>query len=504
MRRATTRPPSASPTTLLQNLDQRLGAAAQALLDIPVPEDVPPGAVAAHLLPPLVDLCAARDRADARWLVLAAVYGALPSSDEVLAFGRELELAPRHHVQSGLLAQTIAQPHRGRLDLPMTLVTDGALVDVDFTAKHDAHTGIHRVVRETIPRWRAEHPVHPAAWVAGRAAMRTLTRQEEARVFRFGSEPSQERPAVGQPDQVRLLVPWRSVLVLPDVPSRHASSQLAALARFSGCTVTMVGYDMIPITSAEMRPEIDSVTFAEHLTVVKHAHRIAGISRSATAEYQGFAEALAAQGLPGPHVHEVRLVDERPSGDVRAHRPDRARPVMLLTGSREPHKNQRAALHAAERLWREGVPLDVRMIGGPGWSDAVLRPVIERLRSAGHPLVDLGRVSDERMTAEITDASFVVFASLHEGYGLPVAEALACGTPVITADFGSQAEIAEGGGCLTVDPRDDDAITEAIRLLATQPAERARLRTEAAARNGRTWDEYATDLWSFLVEGDAR
>jgi glycosyltransferase involved in cell wall biosynthesis len=177
--------------------------------------------------------------------------------------------------------------------------------------------------------------------------------------------------------------------------------------------------------------------------------------------------------------------------------------VVLCPGSREPHKNQRATLHAAERLWREGLDFEVRLVGGPGWSDRVLRPALERLESAGYPIVSLGRVSDARLTEEMRGARIVVFASLHEGYGLPVSEALATGTPVITADFGSQAEIAELGGCLTVDPRDDLALTDALRLTLTDDAVLARLRAEASARVVRTWDDYAAELWDFLVERGA-
>ncbi|UOY01226.1 glycosyltransferase [Blastococcus sp. PRF04-17] len=178
------------------------------------------------------------------------------------------------------------------------------------------------------------------------------------------------------------------------------------------------------------------------------------------------------------------------------------RPVVLCTGSREPHKNQRAVLHAAERLWREGLDFEVRMVGGRGWNEDVLRPAADRLHADGRPLTELGRVSDAELTAALRAADLVAFVSLHEGYGLPVAEALACGTPVLTSDFGSQREIAEAGGCVTVDPRDDDAITDALRTLLTRPEELERLRAEIASRPARTWPEYADELWTCLVQGE--
>jgi glycosyltransferase involved in cell wall biosynthesis len=382
----------------------------------------------------------------------------------------------------------------------MTVVTDGTVVDVDFCARHDTHTGIHRVVRETVPRWDAEHDVHAVAWVDEYSVFRALAPREEARVFSFGEIPEIDPEAEASYRQ-RLVVPWRSVVVLADVPNPRSSAQLAALGIYSGNTIAMIGYDMIPITSAEMRPPDDATAFARYLTVVKHAHRLAGISRSATAEFAGFASALPAQGLPGPEVHEVLLAGEAPRAGASRSPQAGERPVVLCVGSHEPHKNQRAALHAAERLWNAGLDFEVRLVGGPGYSDAILRPALERLVADGRPVSSAGRVSDERLMQEIRSASFVVFASLHEGYGLPVAEALACGTPVITSNYGSQLEIAELGGCLVVDPRDDDDITAAMRRLITEPEELARLRAEAAARPVRTWDAYAAELWDFLVDG---
>ena len=491
------------PSDLLTALDQRLATAASVLLETDVPDPPEtrlPGMESSHLLPQLIALCADPRRADARWLVLTAIFGAFPTTEQLTEFGRNVELGPTEHSESALLAQVINEPRRGRVDLPMTIVSGGVVVEVDFCARYDTHTGIHRVVRETVPRWSAEHAVTAVAWVDQYSAFRTLAPQEVGRVFSYDG-PVSDPTGPDAPYSPRLVVPWRSVLVLPDVANPRASGQLAALAKFSGNLVSMIGYDMIPITSAEMRPLGDTGAFAQYLTVVKYAHRVAGISRSAAAEFAGFTHSLKAQGLTGPGVCEILLAGEAPRAIDSARRPHGDRPVMLCVGSQEPHKNQRAALHAAERLWREGLDFEVRLVGGPGWSDAVLKPAIGHLVDTGRPITALGRVSDSRLLDEVRSADFVFFASLHEGYGLPVTEALACGTPVITSNFGSQLEIAELGGCLVVDPRDDDEVTDAIRRLLTKPQELQRLRSEAVARPVRTWDEYAAELWAFLCAG---
>lgn len=488
-----------SAPVLLAALEQRLSAAARAATDLEVPVDAAPGETAARLLPQLLDAARVPERADLRWLVLTCVTGAFPDVATVLELARRLELAHTEQVESWLLGEAVGALRTGRPDLHAVVVTEGTVVDVDFCARYETHTGIQRVVRETVPRWAGAHDLVLTAWVDSYDAMRSLAPREDARVLHHGREVD-----VRLEDELayrpRLVIPWRSLVVLPDVPNTAASDVLAALGRFSGNRVGMIGYDLIPITSAELRPEVDAIASAQYLTVVKRAHRVAGISASATAEFRGFVDALAAQGLTGPVIAEVPLTEEAPPPAADAPAAPRSRPVVLLPGTREPHKNQRTVLHAAERLWREGLDFEVRMVGGRGWSDDVLAPVIARLVADGRALTDLGRVPEAQLWQEIRGADVVVFLSLHEGYGLPVTEALACGRPVLTSRFGSQAEIAARGGCLLADPRDDDDVTSALRRLVADPAERDRLAAEAAARPRRTWDQYAEELWQFLTE----
>jgi glycosyltransferase involved in cell wall biosynthesis len=76
---------------------------------------------------------------------------------------------------------------------------------------------------------------------------------------------------------------------------------------------------------------------------------------------------------------------------------------------------------------------------------------------------------------------------------------MALGTPVITTDYGATAEIAQDGGALTVDPRDDAALTAAMRRLLTEDSEITRLRAEIRRRAGRSWQVYADELWDRVV-----
>lgn len=482
--------------TVLRALDQRVTVAARVLLGRETRPDPIPGLHAARLLPELVS--AAGPRPGPRtWLLLVAVSGAFPLATEVERLARRIELDSPDDVAFDLLGRLHAQGNAFNPAMTMAMVSDRVVVDVDFCARNDTNTGIQRVTRTILPRWAQEHDTQPVAHTDGHSAFRTINERENARVFEFGEAFESTGAA---PHEPMIVVPWQTTVLLPEVPHVHTQRRLACLAQYSGNTVGAIGYDMIPITSGHLRPLGEGGHFAQYLAAIKHSHRVAGISRSATAEFEGFKQMLVAQGLAGPEVAEVELAEDVPARNLAPARSN-DRPVVLIPGRRELHKNVRACVQAAHRLWVEGLDFEVVTLGGAGWSEGVLEQTVKHLKDEGYPLTTLGWVTDDEMWQRIHDASFIVFASLHEGYGLPISEALNLGTPVVTANYGSQSEIGERGGCLLVDPRSDTAIADAMRTLITQPDRLTALRAEIGRRPRRTWDTYATELWSFLVDG---
>lgn len=471
-------------------LVQRLGAAARVLLD---GDDVP-WQDAGGLLD---RLCAYAHRCrddDVIWLLLTALTGVMPTSDEVVATRRAFELNDLTDSTIWLLegcARTVRDYDTATATLEV--ITGSVIVDTDFSARHDLHTGIQRVVRTTVPIWSRERDITAVVWTDRRTAMRSLIPTEADRLLRW----TEGIPAVAADTRARqrLIVPWRSVVVLAEVPSQDCCPRLAAIAQHSGNRVVAIGYDCIPIASADMVPPAEANKFVDYLEVVKHCRRVAGISVSAALEFDGFSSMLPAQGLTGPLVSECPLpIDATGTGDA----PRRAVPLVLCVGSFEPRKNQEAVLHAAEQLWREGVQFELQLIGGGGSGKGVARRVLD-LRAAGRPVSTRTAISEAELTAAYRSARFTVFPSLHEGYGLPVAESLAFGVPAVATGYGSTREIAEGGGVVLVDPRDDAAILAAMRDLLLDEAHLDELRREIEKRPQRTWNDYAGQLWDLIV-----
>jgi glycosyltransferase involved in cell wall biosynthesis len=268
----------------------------------------------------------------------------------------------------------------------------------------------------------------------------------------------------------------------------------------------VIGFDCVPITTAETTALGVSEAFAHNLAAVRHLDRVSTISEAAAVEYGGWETMLSSIGQQGPQILVDRLPAEVPFTTEAELEEARAQltvgdiPMVLCVGSHEPRKNHLALLHAAELLWREGVQFNLVLVGGRSWNDWRFRDALADARSRNRPVEAVTTVTDRLLWAAYRLARFVVFPSLNEGYGLPVAEALACGTPVVTSAYGSMAEIAAGGGALLVDPRDDRSIADAMRRLLTDATERARLSAEAAARPASSWDDYACRVWSTLVD----
>jgi glycosyltransferase involved in cell wall biosynthesis len=214
---------------------------------------------------------------------------------------------------------------------------------------------------------------------------------------------------------------------------------------------------------------------------------------------------LRSVGAEGPAITADLLPAEVPPATPEALEEARERltvpgmPMVLCVGTHEPRKNHLALLHAAELLWREGVRFNLVLVGGRSWNDWRFREALAAAQAAGRPVETATSVSDEVLWAAYRVARCLVFPSLNEGFGLPVAEALACGTPVVTSAYGSMAEIGADGGALLADPRDDHALAAAMRALLTDDGAHRDLVTAARARPGRSWDDYARDVWSALT-----
>ena len=448
------------------------------------------------------------------WLGIVAATGHYPDEDNLRAEVRHLRRAGADQFVTHLTALFELSVREGRgTDVVLDVVSKSVLVDVTHTAQHDLLTGIQRVVRETCSRWLRKPSAQAVWWDDMGNVLRRLDNDEVER-FRDWREhmptsrgtTTSRRSLDHMPSAV--IVPWKSILLVPelaaDISRSNGYRALSCSHVLQG--ISMVGYDLIPVTAAETVTQGMSQVFNVFLAMVKRTSRLSAISESAADDFRAFNCALPSQGLTGPVVAAHLLPPSPPhlrDADVAAVRDALslgALPLVVVVGSHEPRKNHLTVLEAAERLWSAGVWFDLVFIGGSSWGADRFDSEIERLQSMSRPVRVLKRATEAELWAAYRLARFSVFPSLIEGYGLPIVESMASGTPVITTNYGSMAEVAAGGGALLVDPYDAVALEDAMKSLLEDHALLARLQQEVSDRTFPDWDSYSADVWKFLVD----
>jgi glycosyltransferase involved in cell wall biosynthesis len=438
------------------------------------------------------------------WLALAVISGELPSQPAVLRAVRIARLdGPLVALAELLSVPTFPPKVPGRAWPTVRVITRRVMVDVHDTARTEVATGIQRVARQTVRRWDRDHQVVLIGWSDDDKSLRELSTVEKTRLL--GRPPSEPAP---RPPDAEVIVPWQCTYLLPElIAEPNRNRRLQSLLHFSGNVGASIGFDLVPLTSAETTADGMGEGFSTGLAAATHMQRIATISDAAAIEYRGWRHMLTGTGYDGPHIRAVRLATEAAEPSAEGARHARSEltipglPMVLCVGSHEPRKNHLAVLHAAELLWRERIEFSLLFVGGNAWRDERFLERVAELQAAGRPLISVRALPDDQLWGAYRLAHCVIFPSLNEGFGLPIAESLASGTPVITSRFGSMHEIAAQGGAILVDPRDDHDIAEALRRILTTTGLRERLAEQARALPVRTWDQYAADAWDYLVNG---
>lgn len=310
----------------------------------------------------------------------------------------------------------------------------------------------------------------------------------------FGRIDSRAEPAVSPVPQ-RLVGPLQAAVRFP--PERAFVGRFDAFHQFHLDTDPAVPSRRLVVTVndtvAALWPGEDGMLQRRAGRLVRRAARVvtpSSFSRDA---------AIANFGVDPAHVSVV------PNGvDGTRFAPDgpaRDGDYVLYVGGTTPRKNVPRIIEALAILRASGRPELRLVLAGPVLAGEA------RLR-AGTPaaleqtaLDFVGHVSDEELAALYRGAQALVFPSLHEGFGLPVLEAMACGTAVVTSNTTALPE-AGGEPAVYVDPRSTDSIVDGIAgVLAADRPSAERRRAAGIARAARfSWDAAAEAMLSLYRE----
>ena len=295
---------------------------------------------------------------------------------------------------------------------------------------------------------------------------------------RAGIRWSSSRLPTGKPE---LRIGWEQ-LIAPALLARdrvdvvHAPVNVAP--RFTSLPTVVTVHDLAFRLYPEQYPRLKH-RYLDALTrrSVERADQVIAVSHSTRDDLLRFYRV---------HPDRVRVIPNgvdpslRPVDDQETLARFRARnelpdEFILALSTLQPRKNLITLLRAWARLDAEArLPLVVA--GAPGWK---VDPIFDEVRSLG--IADqvrfAGYAASDELSLWYSAATLFVYPSLYEGFGLPVLEAMACGTPVVSSNASSLPEVA-GNAALLIDPQNIDGWAGAIDRLAHDPI----LRVELAHR----------------------
>lgn len=300
------------------------------------------------------------------------------------------------------------------------------LVDLSVIHKHDAGTGIQRVVRSLRDRLRGA--VHPEVTIDP-LIVRKL---REGYVMLSGEELR------GGPESLFFGLDFATDAV------HHSRQQLLALRR-SGTPIWFLVHDVLPMTHPHWFTYPSRLKYRRWMRVCAaladgifcvSPEVSRQISDLMTGRYKRLDLPQLVTITPGSNITvSNRLVGPEhlpadPALDACAFSQ-----AVLVVGTLEPRKGHADVLAAFDLLWSRGHGIPLVLIGRPGWNTAKLQANIRQHYHFGRLLFWFDDASDDALHAAYRHCRLTLVPSLAEGYGLPLDEALALGSPVLARDI---------------------------------------------------------------------
>jgi glycosyltransferase involved in cell wall biosynthesis len=240
----------------------------------------------------------------------------------------------------------------------------------------------------------------------------------------------------------------------------------------AGCRSVITVHDLIPLRFPQRRSPLTLYFRYWMPWVVRQATHILCNSEATAQDVQNFFQVPASRITAIPLAHDAQ--NFRPL-DLPT------QPYFIYIGRPDPHKNLACLINAFAQIPAAG-GYELWIVGAP---DPRYTPTLEALaaeRGVAQRVKFLNYMPYAELPRLLNQAIALVFPSLWEGFGLPVLEAMACGTPVITSNLASLPEVA-GDAALLVDPTNGSALADAMLQVATDAQARSQLRKAGLRRS---------------------
>ncbi|MHB1669635.1 glycosyltransferase family 4 protein [Thiomonas sp.] len=375
------------------------------------------------------------------------------------------------------------------------------LVDISGLILRDVHTGVHRVVRsilqELLHHLPARYVVEP---VYADAAGQLRYARKFACSMMAQNPTDLEEPFVAiQPGDV---------FFCPDLYLDYPIATLAALQQ-RGLRIVFTVYDIVGLNNARLFPRAYHLAFTDWFAgVMSVADAIVCDSRAVADEVKTWLEdrpSLRTRPLPIGYFHlgadiEASRPTQGPEGEgVEVLAACRSRPTLLMVGTLEPRKGHAQALAAVESLWKDGIHLNLVIIGKEGWRTQRLARQLRRHPERNRRLFWLEKASDALLMQLYAQSSALLAASYAEGFGLPLIEAARQGLPIIARDIPVFHEVA-GEFAFYFPDTDSAALADSLRRWLSLYAEGKAPQSKDMPYL--TWAQSTQQLLQVILEND--
>lgn len=310
--------------------------------------------------------------------------------------------------------------------------------------------------------------------------------------------------------------PGDRLCILGAMWSNTKAKDYGLIAKNLGAKVSVLIYDLIPLTNPEFTADTLSAIFSvwihdsteyvdQYLAISEHAAQEMGqflteIGRTQTVKAVPLVQQFVVTEAPSKTTTSISTrVDE--IADIGRHVMRHSdRPYVLSVGTMESRKNFLGLTQAWEILLREDIIEMPRLViaGRKGWHNQAFFDWIKSSSSLGGWVSIIEEPTDKELAYLYKNCEFSAMVSFAEGWGLPIGESLSYGRTAVVADNSSMPEV--GGDMVEYcDARYPGSIARACRKLISDPAHRKALEDRIKTRRLRTWDDVADDFVGALA-----
>lgn len=381
------------------------------------------------------------------------------------------------------------------------------IIDVTNAVRDPANSGVIRVTRRISRELQKYVPVLFGVWDQGKKQYFFPTKIEFDQLSQFNGpilssecKLSSEDSKISLLDYLKTNKNSETWLIFAETIDEDRARIIRRFARNNNIFLAAIFYDAIPVLFPKFcQDKAVKNNHSHYMTGLAECDLIIPISEYSSDCLQNFWRDHNIKGctvrcnlLPGEFGGYKRntIIKNTNCDEIN----------ILCVSTLEPRKNHKTLINACLLMQKEHPELNwkLTLIGNRYAGAFEIADDIQKISRDNSRIQWRGVVSDYTLSLLYMEASFTVYPSIIEGFGMPILESIWQGTPVICSNQGVMSELAAEGGCLTTNILDEQLLANTMYQLSTDKKLFYKLSQEAVNRKLKTWDEYTQQFLSLL------